>query len=67
MCHQLMIASSPEAGGEVCEDGVRGVPGLLARDAQVLLEGPRDLGQQRLRRVVGVQGGSGGCKRMKMM
>ena len=58
----MIEVSSPEAGGEVCEDGVRGVPGLLARDAEVLLEGPRDLGQQRLRRVVGVQRGSGGCK-----
>ena len=53
---------SPEAGGEVCEDGVCGVAGLLARDPEVLLEGPRDLGQHRLRGVVGVHRGSGSCK-----
>ena len=65
MFRSNLVHLEPEAGGEVGEDRVSGVAGLLARDAQVLLQRPRDLGQHRLGRVVGVQrggGGGGGCR-----
>ena len=38
------------------EDGLDGVPGLLPRDPQVLLEWPTQAGEDCLRRLVGAQG-----------
>ena len=44
------------------EDGVHGVAGLLARDAQILLQRPHNGGEDGLGRLVGVHRDTGACK-----